>query len=216
MVELFSRTSQEIIKSENIIPFHISDDISSLSAILLDEDYYNFLMEGRVFVRGLPVLSELYLIPFKAKAWIDLVIKKENGYNIDSRDINKHKNDIFRLSALISSDKKLNLNGSILEDMEKFINLIKDEPIDLKSIGIKRRTKEEIIDLIGIMGYDYSLDEQADLSELFYVLHETFSTLLQTVNSLPIAMSGLIDARELFNLPIEEIEELNKRLIEKE
>ena len=148
MVELFSRTSQEIIKSENIIPFHISDDISSLSAILLDEDYYNFLMEGRVFVRGLPVLSELYLIPFKAKAWIDLVIKKENGYNIDSRDINKHKNDIFRLSALISSDKKLNLNGSILEDMEKFINLIKDEPIDLKSIGIKRRTKEEIIDLI--------------------------------------------------------------------
>ena len=35
-----------------------------------------------------------------------------------------------------------------MEDMEKFINLIKDEPIDLKSIGIKRRTKEEIIDLI--------------------------------------------------------------------
>ena len=72
MVELFSRTSQEIIKSENIIPFHISYDISSLSAILLDEDYYNFLMEGRVFIRGLPVLSELYLIPFKAKAWIDI------------------------------------------------------------------------------------------------------------------------------------------------
>ena len=71
-----------------------------------------------------------------------------NNSGIDSRDINKHKNDIFRLSALISSDKKLNLNGSILEDMEKFINLIKDEPIDLKSIGIKRRTKEEIIDLI--------------------------------------------------------------------
>ena len=139
MIELFSRTSQEIIKSENIIPFHISDDISSLSAILLDEDYYNFLMEGRVFVRGLPVLSELYLIPFKAKAWIDLVIKKENGYNIDSRDINKHKNDIFRLSALISSDKKLNLNGSILEDMEKFINLVKDESIDLKKVTMHSR-----------------------------------------------------------------------------
>ena len=29
--------------------------------------------------------------------------------------------EFFRLSALISSDKKLNLNGSILEDMEKFI-----------------------------------------------------------------------------------------------
>ena len=73
--------------------------------------------------------------------------------------------EFFRLSALISSDKKLNLNGSILEDMEKFINLIKDEPIDLKSIGIKRRTKEEIIDLIHVPRIPPPLNYLARINE---------------------------------------------------
>ncbi|WP_028828708.1 hypothetical protein [Proteocatella sphenisci] len=147
MIELFSKTSKEILKSENIVPIHISDNISSLSAILLDEDYYNFLIEGRVFVKGIPVLNELHLIPFKAKAWLDLSLRKELGNNIDSKDINKHKNDIFRLSVLISKNKTVSLNGSILNDMIRFVDLIKDEPVDLKAMGIKSSTKEDIIDI---------------------------------------------------------------------
>jgi hypothetical protein len=46
----------------------IDDDISSLSAILLDEEYYDFLKSGVVVVEGVPVLDAPYMIPFKAKA----------------------------------------------------------------------------------------------------------------------------------------------------
>lgn len=34
------------------IPVSISDDVSSLSAILLDKDYYNLILEGQICVDG--------------------------------------------------------------------------------------------------------------------------------------------------------------------
>ena len=44
MIELFSR-NQNILLPEDIhlIPIHVSDEISSLSAILLNEDYYQLI-----------------------------------------------------------------------------------------------------------------------------------------------------------------------------
>lgn len=39
-----------------ITPLHVSDDISSLSAILLDDDYYQVLLDGRVIENGFSVL----------------------------------------------------------------------------------------------------------------------------------------------------------------
>ena len=54
MIELFTRKADAIIlpKDVEISPLHISDSISSLSAILLDNDYYSFLQNGRVSVDG--------------------------------------------------------------------------------------------------------------------------------------------------------------------
>lgn len=48
MIELFCRTDFELKKAEGITPIHIDDEISSLSAILLDDDYYKVLLEGKV------------------------------------------------------------------------------------------------------------------------------------------------------------------------
>ena len=45
-IELFSRRSDFRLDSR-IIPVHISDDVSSLSAIALDNDFYDFMKEGR-------------------------------------------------------------------------------------------------------------------------------------------------------------------------
>lgn len=147
MIELFSRSQKDIFGDINIIPIHINNYVSSLSAILLNEDYYKFLIDGRVFINGLPVLSEIHLIPFKAKAWLDLTLNKENGYSVDSRDINKHKNDIFRLSMLINQTQKIILHESIKNDMQKFIDRMKYENIDLRAFGIKNQTKDDILAL---------------------------------------------------------------------
>lgn len=52
MIELFSRTNY-ILKEENgMTPIHIDDSVSSLSAILLNDAYYQLLMEGREVIMG--------------------------------------------------------------------------------------------------------------------------------------------------------------------
>lgn len=56
-----------------MIPLHISDEISSLSAILLNDDYYQFMIQGKRVIDGISVLDEKCLIPFKAKAWCELI-----------------------------------------------------------------------------------------------------------------------------------------------
>ena len=48
MIELFSRKPGYHLEiKEGIIPIHIDDDTSSLSAILLNDDFYEFMMSGR-------------------------------------------------------------------------------------------------------------------------------------------------------------------------
>lgn len=103
MIELFSRKIDAIHISEDAVltPLPLDEDISSLSAILLDDDYYSFLQSGRVQVDGITVLGTEYLIPFKAKAWLDLAERKARGEHIDSKNIRKHRNDVFRLTDLL-------------------------------------------------------------------------------------------------------------------
>ena len=78
MIELFARTDFPLKKQTGITPIHVDDAVSSLSAILLDEDYYQLLLSGKVIENGLSVLRPEYLILFKAKAYLDLKRKKEH------------------------------------------------------------------------------------------------------------------------------------------
>jgi hypothetical protein len=71
MIELFSRRSDAIQLPDDAVltPLPIDEDISSLSEILLDDDYYTFLRNGKVVIDGVTVLGPAYLISFKAKAY---------------------------------------------------------------------------------------------------------------------------------------------------
>ena len=80
-IELFSRKSHvlEYDDSGRLTPIHISDEISSLSAILLDDEYYDFLTGGLTKADGIQILNYTHIIPFKAKAWLDLKKKRIKG-----------------------------------------------------------------------------------------------------------------------------------------
>jgi len=129
MIELFSRRVEGITLPPDAIltPLPIDDEISSLSAILLDDEYYKFLQTGVMTLDGIPILGAAHLIPFKAKAWLDLTERKAKGGQVDSKNIRKHKNDVQRLSALLSADFKLALPNAVLNDMRRFFARI-DEP----------------------------------------------------------------------------------------
>lgn len=104
MIELFSRKPGYLLEiEEGIIPIHIDDDTSSLSAILLNDDYYKFMMSGRRVVDGIGVLGAEHLIPFKMYAWINLLERKRAGEHVNEKDLKKHKYDVFRLLQIVTA-----------------------------------------------------------------------------------------------------------------
>lgn len=128
MIELFSRRIEGIMlpPDANLTPIPIGGNVSSLSAILLDDDYYHFLKSGLILVYEIPVLGALHMIPFKAKAWINLTERKASGEHVDSKDIRKHINDIIRLSDLLLPNDLLNLPDTIKNDLHKFLSNINE------------------------------------------------------------------------------------------
>lgn len=150
MIEIFSKKPDFIMidNKSMLTPLPIDEEISSLSAILLNDTYYDLLKNGQIVIDGIPVLRPTCLIPFKAKAWLDLRERKNSGEHIDSRNIRKHKNDVFRLARLITSDTRQHLEKEIAIDMKCFLRAMTKEEVDLKSMGIKEINKESIIDLL--------------------------------------------------------------------
>ena len=147
MIELFTRKLDAIQLPDDAVltPLPMDEDISSLSAILLDDDYYEFLKQGKVTVDGVTVLDAAYLIPFKAKAWMDLTDRKAAGEHVDSKNIKKHKNDVFRLTELLDPTVKIVTPSGVYEDMQKFVDRMENETVDVKQLGLVGRTKEQIL-----------------------------------------------------------------------
>ncbi len=147
MLELFSRVPDALTINDesHLTPIPLSDTISSLSAILLDGSYYDFLRSGRRVVSGVPFVGPEHLIPLKAKAWIDLKRRKAEGERIDSRSIKKHKNDVFRLYAIIDPDFSAEMPASIKADLAVFIDGMESEDVSLKSLGLQGETLESVL-----------------------------------------------------------------------
>lgn len=148
-IELFSRNPgyQLQISDVSITPLHIADDISSLSAIVLNESYYQFMKQGRKVVNDIGVLSAEYLIPFKMRAWVDLTRRKVLGEHVNTKDLKKHKNDVFRLFQLVNPDEKVNTPKEIQEDIQKFLLAMPNEDIRLKNLGLDMKLDEVLENL---------------------------------------------------------------------
>ncbi len=128
---------------QRIAPFPFDDQTSSLSAFIMDEDYYNFLNENRVLIETLPYASVDCLMVLKAKAWLSLSAKKKEVH-VDQEKVNKHKNDFFRL-YLYHSPGLLELSNVIQADMAEFLQRMEGENVDLKSLKMKQYDKAEIL-----------------------------------------------------------------------
>lgn len=147
MLELFSRAPDalDVTEGSHLTPIPIDEEISSLSAILLDEAYYAWLHAGRHEIDGVPIVQPEHLIPLKAKAWLDLRDRKASGHAIDSKSIKKHKNDVFRLFAVIDPEFRVSLAAKIDEDMRRFFQEVAAEPADLKVHGLASASVESVL-----------------------------------------------------------------------
>ena len=147
MLELFSRKPDalELKGSSNLTPITVDEEVSSLSAILMDESYYSFLHLGRRVINNITVADSDHLIALKARAWLDLTRRKQAGQNIDSKSILKHKNDVFRLYQLLDPGSKRDYPQSIRNDVQTFLEALERESIDLKNLGIRRTDLKTVL-----------------------------------------------------------------------
>lgn len=140
MLELFSRTPEglKLAEGSHLTPLPIDEAVASLSAILLDDDYYTFIIQGRHLVDGLSMLQEDRLIPLKAKAWLDLKARRAEGGSADAKHIQKHLGDIARLTQLFGATTTVQLPAAISADVTRFLTqLQKEGPFDLRGYGVR-------------------------------------------------------------------------------
>jgi hypothetical protein len=139
MLELFCRSPDGMVLAarSQLTPIPIEDEAASLSAILLDDAYYAFIIAGRKERDGLRWIGEEQLIPLKARAWLDLNARRALGEPIDAKNIRKHGNDVLRLSQMLAPDSRIKVAAKIAEDLDRFLGrLITDGSYDPKSVGV--------------------------------------------------------------------------------
>jgi hypothetical protein len=147
MLELFSRQPDvlQVPEGSHLTPLPIEEDVSSLSAILLDNDYYDFIRAGRQEIDGLPMVGAAQLIALKARAWLDLTEREKRGEKIDSKTIKKHKNDVFRLYEILDPATDPGAPEAVKKDIREFISRLRAEDVDLRALGIRAGARDDIL-----------------------------------------------------------------------
>lgn len=148
MIELFAKCPDFLKGREGIdvAPIHVDENISSLSAILLDDAYYSLFLQGIRTVGGVSVLGMEYIVPFKVKAYLDLKARREAGENVDSKKVKKHKRDALRLAQLLGESEGVDLRGELKDDMIAFVKDCEVGDVNLKQIGVAGATMAQLLE----------------------------------------------------------------------
>ena len=86
----------------HLTPIPAGEDISSLSAIIMDPDCYEFTIANNIVEDGLRVANPVSLICLKVRAFLNLTEEKKTNPNVRSKDIK---------AAIAEFERRLNLPG---------------------------------------------------------------------------------------------------------
>lgn len=157
MIELFARRPDALVFPDvaALAPIPVEEDVISLSAILVDDDYFGALEEMRLVIDGISLVDERILIPFKARAFLDLSERRAKGEKVDARHVRKHRGDVFRLVQLLPGEGSLVLADSIRADLGEFLEQVHDDPdFDYKALKLS----VTLADATAILRRYYRLD----------------------------------------------------------
>ena len=131
-LELFARNPDllDLVDGTHLTPIPVEDDLTSLSAILLDDAYYHYLIKHSKLDNGIRLANNEALICLKAKAFLDISQRINKGGTEDKKHIRKHKGDIFRLAVMLAAEDVFALPEIIKMDMQAFANVIAEDMPD--------------------------------------------------------------------------------------
>ena len=153
-VELFSKVPEYVDVPEDVHIVHIPMEgyTSSFSAIIMDDAYYDFAVEHSEMLDDIRILKPEALIVLKAVAFLENQRLKEKGAPVDQKDIDKHKKDIYRLAYVFDGSERFEVNATIKERLQVFVNEVEKCPIDGKGMmrnqGIPAMGMPEFVELL--------------------------------------------------------------------
>lgn len=148
-IELFARHPDFELEDEgfHVAPLPFDDTVSSLSAIILDDGYYEFIRENAISIEGVSMLSALHIIPLKMRAHVDNLRFHDEGVRISQKVLRKHRSDVAGLAGLLPSNARLQLEGQLRGDAEAFLEDF--EVYMSRETNRKKRTMlEEVLEFL--------------------------------------------------------------------
>ncbi|MEZ5360200.1 MAG: hypothetical protein R3F48_15390 [Candidatus Zixiibacteriota bacterium] len=148
-IELFSKDIGILQAPDTMrfTPIPTDEELSSLSAILMDDIYYELVIENFHTIDEISVVKSEYLIPLKVKAWTNLSEERQSGRNVQSEKIEKHRKDIFRLFVLLAPNQQIPLPTQIQDDMKEGLRRLEIENnIDQSCRYFAHRPIEEVLE----------------------------------------------------------------------
>ncbi|RLA83129.1 MAG: hypothetical protein DRG78_05320 [Epsilonproteobacteria bacterium] len=145
-IELFTSNENDIKLDENqrIIPIDPEEGLYSLSAIMLDTEYFNMIKNNINRALQAPCTNTQATIMLKMSAFYDL---KDRG----DRKWKKHRRDILKLVLLLTGEEEIRLVGRMTNDFNTFVTHIEEELTQdtltdmVNKLPIK---KEEVIEIL--------------------------------------------------------------------
>ena len=111
----------------HIEPIPLSEDLSSLSAIMMDDDNYELTVANSTEQDGVRIATPTTLICLKARAYLNLLKDRANGKHVNSKDIKKHKTDVLKLIATASIPEPVAVPQSVYDSVMEYAASIEKE-----------------------------------------------------------------------------------------
>jgi len=149
-IELFARNPDLLDFDEQsyLTPIPVDDDLTSLSAILMDDDYYHFMLDHSLLDNGLHLANIEALICLKAKAYLEIAERIAIGSKEDSKHLRKHKGDVFRLAVMLTANDLFELPENMKVHLQTFVDIVAEELPDksiFKEMGMGTISVESIL-----------------------------------------------------------------------
>ncbi|MCQ2796783.1 MAG: hypothetical protein MJ213_05780 [Bacilli bacterium] len=138
IVELFAKEDKISKELHHYLgKINIEYDNELLSAILIDEEIYNFIVEHKIIIDSLPVDDCSALIALKTYAYFNNQKLKEEGKITSDHDISKHRSDIIRMLASIGEiPTAIELPNILKKSVKEFEKVLLNSTRVAKDIGI--------------------------------------------------------------------------------
>ena len=131
-IELLSRQPEilSVPTDFHLTPIPVGEDVSSLSAILMNEEFYHFALAHSTMEDELHIADTVGLICLKMKAYLNLSEQEPPAH---SSDIRKHMFDVFKLMVSGSVADPIELSENMRKDAAAFVakmeSLMPNQPL---------------------------------------------------------------------------------------